>query len=245
MHPHYPTSAFCWSKTSPFGNGYGGKRQAGRDVIGPAGTVAKARPLAASAVFDTAPGHAVGDIAAALTERNIPFAFVSGYGREGLPVGFRDRILLSKPFSPAQLLATVGVLLAQSTMPSETAPKRERATRSVGPPVAAAPSTGALSDVRGYLSDDLRGGARIRAVEFVHISAEGESHERRYEGPAFHDSDCASEFPKTGKVIQSNSNDSRTPTDSPTLAPSFRSRTASASRNPFMLSWSIKRVVID
>ena len=39
-----------------------------------------------------------------LTRRNIPFAFVSGYGRESLPRAFRNAAVLSKPFSPEGLL---------------------------------------------------------------------------------------------------------------------------------------------
>jgi len=39
------------------------------------------------------------DIAAALTRRNIPFVFVTGYGREALPESFGQSSVLTKPFT--------------------------------------------------------------------------------------------------------------------------------------------------
>ena len=95
-------------------------RDAGCDVIGPAATLGQAKSLTAEGTYDVAlvdanlSGQPVDDIAAALTQRNVPFAFVSGYGREGLPTGFREAILLNKPFSPTQLLGIVSTLLQQS-----------------------------------------------------------------------------------------------------------------------------------
>jgi PAS domain S-box-containing protein len=49
-------------------------------------------------------GEPVGDIAAALTRKNVPFIFVTGYGRENLPPAFAGATVLSKPFSQQQLL---------------------------------------------------------------------------------------------------------------------------------------------
>jgi hypothetical protein len=46
----------------------------------------------------------------------------------------------------------------------------------------------------------LRRGTRIGAVEFEDISAKGESHERRYEGPAFHGAELAIGVSKIGKI---------------------------------------------
>src|SRR5262249_48100413 len=77
---------------------------AGCEVVGPAGTIEEAKSLAADGPFDAAlldvnlAGHAVDEIAAALTQKNCPFAFVTGYGREALPRGFRDAVVLGKPF---------------------------------------------------------------------------------------------------------------------------------------------------
>ena len=56
------------------------------------------------------------------------------------------------------------------------------------------------AEVSGHLRHDLRGGARIGAVEFVDIGAKGESHERRYEGPAFHGVELAIGASKIGKI---------------------------------------------
>ena len=59
-------------------------------------------------------GQRVDEIAAALTRHNVPFVFVSGYGRDSLPNAFRDTALLNKPFSQAQLLDAAMRLIAPS-----------------------------------------------------------------------------------------------------------------------------------
>jgi PAS domain S-box-containing protein len=93
---------------------------AGWDVVGMAGTLEQARALIASVDCDAAlldvnlGGQPVDDLAAALTRRNIPFAFATGYGRSGLPAGFREGPILNKPFTGAQLEAVVGTLLNQA-----------------------------------------------------------------------------------------------------------------------------------
>jgi PAS domain S-box-containing protein len=91
--------------------------EAGCEVSGPVGTLAKARQLIAGADCDAAlldanlAGESVDELAAALTQRNIPFAFVTGYGTEALPQGFREAIVLNKPFSKHQLRSVVQALL--------------------------------------------------------------------------------------------------------------------------------------
>ena len=93
---------------------------AGCEVIGPVGILDKARTFIADAVFDAAlldvnlSGHKVDELATALTRKNVPFAFVSGYGRESLPSGFREAVLLKKPFSQEQLMGMVELLLYQA-----------------------------------------------------------------------------------------------------------------------------------
>jgi len=59
-------------------------------------------------------GRQADELAVALTRKNIPFAFVTGYGREGLPAGFKEVAILSKPFAKEELL----VVLAQLLQPS-------------------------------------------------------------------------------------------------------------------------------
>jgi two-component sensor histidine kinase/CheY-like chemotaxis protein len=87
-----------------------GLQDAGADVVGPAGTAEEARELIETTRIDAAlldgnlRGRPVDDIAAALTRRNIPFCFVTGYGAQSLPASFRHAPLLSKPFSRQQLL---------------------------------------------------------------------------------------------------------------------------------------------
>lgn len=90
-------------------------------IVGPANTIAQAKVLIGEAEFDAAlldvnlGGHKVDELAAALTQKNIPFAFVTGYGREGLPPSFRHAPLVGKPFSQQQMLDAVRQLVAHKT----------------------------------------------------------------------------------------------------------------------------------
>jgi hypothetical protein len=42
-------------------------------------------------------------LARALTQKQIPFAFVTGYGREALPLGFQEAVSVDKPFTADQI----------------------------------------------------------------------------------------------------------------------------------------------
>jgi two-component sensor histidine kinase/CheY-like chemotaxis protein len=92
---------------------------AGYKVVGPAGTLERAKTLVADGHYDAAlvdvnlAGEPVDELATTLTQKNRPFAFVTGHGREGLPRGFQEALVLGKPFSQDQLLAAVGLLLHQ------------------------------------------------------------------------------------------------------------------------------------
>jgi PAS domain S-box-containing protein len=94
--------------------------EAGCEVRGPVGTLGKAKQLIAGTDCDAAlldanlAGQSVDELAAALTQRNIPFAFVTGYGKEALPHGFREAVVLGKPFSKQQLRSVVQALLYRS-----------------------------------------------------------------------------------------------------------------------------------
>jgi DNA-binding response OmpR family regulator len=57
-------------------------------------------------------GRPVHEIAAALTRRGVPFIFITGYGRDGLPISFRKAPALAKPVSEKQLLDAVTNLLS-------------------------------------------------------------------------------------------------------------------------------------
>jgi CheY-like chemotaxis protein len=88
--------------------------QAGHQVIGPHGSIAEALRAIEGQEVDGAlldanlAGQPVGTIADALTVRRIPFAFISGYGRDQLPAQYRAAPLIKKPFMAKDLLAAVG-----------------------------------------------------------------------------------------------------------------------------------------
>ncbi|MDR6757007.1 PAS domain S-box-containing protein [Mycoplana sp. BE70] len=56
-------------------------------------------------------GARVDEVAELLAAKRIPFVFVSGYGREGLPARFRDFPLVSKPFDTKRLVAELTTAL--------------------------------------------------------------------------------------------------------------------------------------
>jgi CheY-like chemotaxis protein len=91
--------------------------EAGCEMVQPASDLARAKALATDGGWDAAlvdanlAGQSVDELAAALKQRDIPFAFVTGYGRDSLPPTFREAKLLAKPFGREQLLALVGQLL--------------------------------------------------------------------------------------------------------------------------------------
>jgi CheY-like chemotaxis protein len=91
---------------------------AGCEIAGSAGSLEKAKALVARAQFDVAlldvnlGGDSVGELAAELTQRNVPFAFVTGYGREALPKGFQDMVAVRKPASQKELVAVVQRLVS-------------------------------------------------------------------------------------------------------------------------------------
>lgn len=105
---------------------------AGAIVVGPAANLETATRLIESKALDAAlldanlAGRPVDDLAAALRDRGVPFAFASGYGPSGLPEGFRDRPLLGKPFGSEVLIETVLALLAAGSGRATIIPLRKR-----------------------------------------------------------------------------------------------------------------------
>jgi PAS domain S-box-containing protein len=91
---------------------------AGFEVLGPVALVNEALRLIATADFHAVlldanlGGKPVDAVAAALTRRNIPFAFVTGYGRESLPRAFAAASMLAKPFAERDLLNTTRRLVS-------------------------------------------------------------------------------------------------------------------------------------
>ena len=86
-------------------------------VIGPALSVGQAEALARQAPLDAAlldinmgdtPSFSVAEI---LRERRVPFGFVTGYGRCGVPSVLDDAPVLQKPYTQASLAALLQRLL--------------------------------------------------------------------------------------------------------------------------------------
>ena len=92
--------------------------EAGCTVVGPAASVARALALVASEPLDAAvldanlAGSPVDAVAEELAARGVPFAFVTGYGREALPARHAAAPMLTKPVPPAVLVAMVANLVA-------------------------------------------------------------------------------------------------------------------------------------
>jgi CheY-like chemotaxis protein len=84
--------------------------KAGAEVVGPVGTVSGALESIDSGGLDAVlldanlHGASVDAVASALTRRQIPFVFVTGYGRSGLETAFKHAPVLTKPVSPADLI---------------------------------------------------------------------------------------------------------------------------------------------
>jgi PAS domain S-box-containing protein len=111
---------------------------AGYVVIGPAPNLETARRLIATENLDAAlldgnlAGHPVDELALALKAKAVPFAFVTGYGREALPAGFRDWLLLTKPFNRELLLAELarlssGGVVSAGPVPDPIVPEKQPA----------------------------------------------------------------------------------------------------------------------
>jgi len=91
----------------------------GAKVVGQSGTLCDALDLIESTPVDAAVldanlhGQSVDQIAAALTRRNVPFLFVTGYRRESLPQAFVNADVIAKPFNWQQLIDGAATILAQ------------------------------------------------------------------------------------------------------------------------------------
>ena len=97
-------------------------------IVGPAATLVQAHDLISSATFDIAlldanlNGDPIEGIASSLTEQGIPFAFLSGYGREELPQAFNKAPLVRKPFTFEEVTQVLSELTkpAKGNMPPES-----------------------------------------------------------------------------------------------------------------------------
>ena len=93
---------------------------AGCIVIGPIPRLSEALDAARhdncdAAVLDVnLAGQRIDPVADALSERNVPFLFVTGYGASALPGEYAERPLLHKPFRMAELLGALSRVLSPS-----------------------------------------------------------------------------------------------------------------------------------
>ena len=93
---------------------------AGCVVIGPIPRIPEAldavdRDTCDAAVLDiNLAGERIDPVAEALSKRNVPFMFVTGYSTTGLPGDYVDRPHICKPFKRAELLGTVSSLVKPS-----------------------------------------------------------------------------------------------------------------------------------
>ena len=89
----------------------------GYAVAAAVGSIGEASEVAATGEFSAAvldvnlDGKEIFPVADILSERGLPFVFVTGYGERSLPERYRNRPALQKPFQTEQLGATLGGLL--------------------------------------------------------------------------------------------------------------------------------------
>jgi DNA-binding response OmpR family regulator len=89
-------------------------------VVGPFDTVSDALVAARNDAIDFAildvnvAGSMVYPVAEALEMRNIPFLFLSGYGRQALPDDRPAWRVCTKPFTPGELIAALVQHLTES-----------------------------------------------------------------------------------------------------------------------------------
>ena len=90
---------------------------AGCVVMGPIPRVPEALDAVSHDVYDAAvldvnlAGERINPVADALSERDVPFVFVTGYGANALPRKYAERPHIGKPFRMAELLAVLSSII--------------------------------------------------------------------------------------------------------------------------------------
>ena len=85
----------------------------GCEIVGPAARLATALEMARSESFTVAildvnvAGEPIYPVAEAIAQRDLPLVFSTGYGGAGIREPFRDRPVVQKPFSQADLKRTL------------------------------------------------------------------------------------------------------------------------------------------
>jgi DNA-binding response OmpR family regulator len=91
--------------------------QFGCEVVGPvariedASALAEAEPLDAALLDVNVGTHSAAPIGAILDRRGVPYAVMTGYGRENMPAAFHDKLCLYKPFRESDLKAAMAALI--------------------------------------------------------------------------------------------------------------------------------------
>jgi|SRR6516165_10070369 DNA-binding response OmpR family regulator len=90
----------------------------GHKVIGEAGRIEEGQSLAETQEYDLAildinlQGFNVRPVAEAVRSRGLPLLFLSGYGSNGAPVGFKGTPVLEKPCTPDKLKRMIDAVLS-------------------------------------------------------------------------------------------------------------------------------------
>lgn len=93
-------------------------QSAGCTVIGPIPRIPEALEAVDRETYDAAVldinlvGERIDPVSEALSKRNVPFVFLTGYGTTGLPNDYAGRPRICKPFRMAELLGTVCSLVS-------------------------------------------------------------------------------------------------------------------------------------
>jgi DNA-binding response OmpR family regulator len=93
----------------------------GGSVLGPAKDLASAADIVARedvqiALLDVnVDGEMIFPLAEALADRGVPFIFITGYDREGLPAAWQERPQLRKPVDHRRLSEQLAVLASSRT----------------------------------------------------------------------------------------------------------------------------------
>ncbi len=88
----------------------------GHHVAATAANVQAALKAAEAETFDLAVldirlhGDSIGPVAEALVAKRVPFIFATGYGSDGVPEPYRNRPVLQKPFTAADLQRAIDSL---------------------------------------------------------------------------------------------------------------------------------------
>lgn len=96
----------------------------GCTAISVAGNLDKALALIAAEPFDLATldlnlnGQRSYPAAQALSDAGVPFAFSTGYGKDGVGAGYGHHLVLTKPYSNRQLIDVLTALLEEGQTPA-------------------------------------------------------------------------------------------------------------------------------